>query len=481
MLVQLNGGFRMKEIKIGTSLFKDRRASGIYEKFSEYFTIEKEGEYIEMLVISKEPSTELINAIMEYWLEIKEEENRRKTFIDDVALEVLGDLTEKDRAYIHSHPDPTTHHFGMGLAIRNKYIHGKELGFPCFGADSLSSEIILRIASHIIEEFEYDNLLHQNLYGMSSFNYLRAIYTLITGKEPVELLKKYSLLPDSIAAADEVMKIMEGFILEKNRTQERIKKYKIPEKQYLDFVTFLDSYNEKERRIIPCDILLLSSDALESQHRKQILGILEVILKENVWLTMELPACIFNQKDAVLMAVKIKGDSLRRFTKYNADEEVIINALSANGKAIQYVKKELRDRKEYLKLALSDRFAETLEMNCMKKYRDDEEMMKIALEANGSNIEYASDRLKDCDELAKIAITHQRNYRPDSTICNLSERLRDTLEIALLDIEEGHACIDSYSDRLRDSEEVAEVLIKSQFKWKMYLMSERIQKIYGEE
>lgn len=75
----------MKEIKIGTSLFKDRRASGIYEKFSEYFTIEKEGEYIEMLVITKEPSTELINAIMEYWLEIKEEENRRKTFIDDVA------------------------------------------------------------------------------------------------------------------------------------------------------------------------------------------------------------------------------------------------------------------------------------------------------------------------------------------------------------------------------------------------------------
>ena len=87
MLVQLNGGFRMKEIKIGTSLFKDRRASGIYEKFSEYFTIEKESEYIEMLVITKEPSTELINAIMEYWVEIKEEENKLEEKKHQVVVE----------------------------------------------------------------------------------------------------------------------------------------------------------------------------------------------------------------------------------------------------------------------------------------------------------------------------------------------------------------------------------------------------------
>ena len=82
-------------------------------------------------------------------------------------------------------------------------------------------------------------------------------------------------------------------------------------------------------------------------------------------------------------------------------------------------------------------------------------------------------------EMAKYAITHQKSYYPESTVCNLSRRLRDNLEIALLDIKEGHGCVDDYSARLRDSEAVAEALNVSEHKWKMYMMSKRIQKLYA--
>lgn len=99
----------------------------------------------------------------------------------------------------------------------------------------------------------------------------------------------------------------------------------------------------------------------------------------------------------------------------------------------------------------------------------------------GCNIQYASDRLKDDLETAKFAVTHQKNWYPESTVCNLSERLRDNLEIALLDIREGHACVDSYSMRLRDSDEVAEALITSDNSWKLYQMSKRIQEKYVKE
>lgn len=45
------------------------------------------------------------------------------------------------------------------------------------------------------------------------------------------------------------------------------------------------------------------------------------------------------------------------------------------------------------------------------------------------------------------------------------------VRIALIDIQEGHVCISDYSQRLRNSEEVAEILIKSEHKWKIYQMS----------
>ena len=99
-----------------------------------------------------------------------------------------------------------------------------------------------------------------------------------------------------------------------------------------------------------------------------------------------------------------------------------------NGEAIQYVHKDLRYKREYLELALSSEYSATLKMRCMAKYRDDDELVKIALSANGRNIEYASARIRDDMEMAKYAITHQKSYYPESTVCNLSRRLRDNLE-----------------------------------------------------
>ena len=117
----------------------------------------------------------------------------------------------------------------------------------------------------------------------------------------------------------------------------------------------------------------------------------------------------------------------------------------------------------------------------MAKYRDNEDIVKIALEANGCNIEYASPRLQDDLETAKFAVTHQKRWFPDSTVRNLSPRLRDSLEIALLDIHEGHVCVGSYSERLRDSEEVAEALIETGNKCRLHLMSKRIQEKYKDK
>lgn len=108
-------------------------------------------------------------------------------------------------------------------------------------------------------------------------------------------------------------------------------------------------------------------------------------------------------------------------------------------------------------------------------------MVKIALKAKGRNIEWASERIKDDFEMAAFAIRNQKDYYPESTVCNLSARLRDNLDIALLDIREGHACIRDYSKRLRDNDEVAKALLETENSWKIYQMSKRIQKLYDQE
>lgn len=198
--------------------------------------------------------------------------------------------------------------------------------------------------------------------------------------------------------------------------------------------------------------------------RNRWLQVMTEILKQAPRMAVEMPAFIFNQKDAVLLAVSAFGRSLQRFKRFSADDEVIRAALSDNGEAIQYVDKSCRYKRDYIKLALSNKYSNALKMRCMIPYRDRNEWIKIALESNGCNIEWASQRIKDDFELAAFAVLHQHDWYPESTICNLSTRLRDNLDIALIDIREGHACVDSYSRRLKYSDEVAEALIDSEHK-----------------
>ena len=61
----------------------------------------------------------------------------------------------------------------------------------------------------------------------------------------------------------------------------------------------------------------------------------------------------------------------------------------------------------------------------------------------------------------------------------LSPRLRDNLELALLDIYEGSASVPYYLERLKDSDKVEKALIDTDNKWKICYMSDRIRNKYN--
>lgn len=417
----------MKKIQLGTILYEDEDTTAIYNKFQEYFEVSKEYEWLVKYVISKEPSIELVKEIQLYYVKIKEQNRKHDEFVERVAKEVYEELSEKDKEYIFDHPDSTEHHFDMGLGIRNKYIHGQDLDFEVLHPDNLSSEITSRIASLIVDNYDYENPFYHHLYDSFSFNHLRRLYRAVTGEYPDKLMDEYAEMPDDCKAAKLVEKKVKAVVLDIKRFKSLSKKYGLSDSRYQEYKSFVDEYNKKNWDIIPYDLAILSSKNLEPDVRKRWLRVMEMVLDQAPRVAMKMPAFVFNQKDVVLLAVTAFGCSLKRFRKYNADDEIIRAALSDNGEAIQYVNKSCRDRMEYIHLALLSEYGNALKMRCMIPYRDNEELVRIALEVNGCNIEWVSPRLKDDFDTAAFAVRHQRDWCAASTVCNLSTRLRDEI------------------------------------------------------
>ena len=77
----------------------------------------------------------------------------KKKFVEETSKKVYEELEEEDKRFLCEHPDPFEHHFGLGLYIRNEFIHGKDLHFFYLQPDDLSNEVVEKV----IELCQEDN------------------------------------------------------------------------------------------------------------------------------------------------------------------------------------------------------------------------------------------------------------------------------------------------------------------------------------
>lgn len=469
----------MRDITIGADFYVyNDEIESIYKKYEEYF--EASEDYGTKYTLIKEPSAELVKEIEAYFDLQKEWDRKYKEFVTTVATEVVEGLSEKDKAYIYDHPSPVGHHFGMGLGIRNKYIFSGDLDFPIGHPDTLSSNITSRVASLIIENYDYNNTYYRVLYDNFVFCHYRLLYKAITGNYPDQIVEKYENEHEYIDAIKAVEKEVKSVVINTRRFKRLCKKYGISDDRYKEFKQLVDDYNKQHWDAVPYDIALLESYNLEAEVRTQLLEVLKAVVNKTNY--FEVPEYVLNQKDAVLVVVSEAGYRLKNCKNFSDDHEVIIAALNSSAGAIEYVDEKVRYNDEYVKLALSnDKYGKVLGLDCMARYRDNDEYVLLALEVNGCSIEWASDRIRDDFDMAAFAVSHPNPHFLNSIICHLSDRLRDNLEIVLLDIKEGNVSVSDYSERLRDSDEVAKALIASNNAWDIHYMSDRIKKIYGKK
>ena len=64
----------------------------------------------------------------------------------------MQNLSSRDKETLLEKPHPVMRHFGYGMYIRNRYIHGKHLGFEFSNPDELSWKVIEKIIRRVHEE-----------------------------------------------------------------------------------------------------------------------------------------------------------------------------------------------------------------------------------------------------------------------------------------------------------------------------------------
>lgn len=237
---------------------------------------------------------------------------RHDEFVDKVAHKVLDSLSEDDREFIYKYPDSTTHHFGLGLWIRNKYIYNKKLDFFYGFEDDLSSEIIERIASLIIDNYDYENSYYRRMYDDYHFGYYRRLYFARNEEWPDALMEEYAEMAvniDEDTAVKQTLKDVKERVLGKKQFEENAEKYGLTDNQIKEFRGFVKNYNNSYQRggmtPLPYDLALLGCKSLEPELRQQLLRILAIILEENTELASKMPRFVLNQEDASQVVARI--------------------------------------------------------------------------------------------------------------------------------------------------------------------------------
>lgn len=440
-------------------------------------------------------------------------------FIKDVALDCIANMKETDKEYIRDNPCSIDYHFGYALYIRNHYIHNKDFSDVDFWVepDHLSGCIMDYIISELLpDEYSHGDKFVDQLFGHKEFIRLRKEYKRIYGHYPVDLIKKYASrvpesessidhlsrskireLPDDydLDAAFEAMhrdherrgKIIDELIKETAEAVWRVASLKDKANEYGIAPDELDTKIQEikdifftEKEYIPMTVILIPyRDIIGEEEYSACRDLLCEELDEHPRLMEKLDKAYFH--DPVVAKTVLKyAFAMGQLPEYQDDEDMVRYALENDGEAIQYVNERFLNDREWVKFAIKHSEDGTIMyFDCMAPYRTDKELVYLACSVKRWNFVYVDEAYRDDYDLAKIVLSKHED--PNAVYSYLSERLRDDLSLALIDVEEEFPSTEYYSEQLRDNDEVAEKLVKIHGvdRWFFYHMSDRLKEKYG--
>lgn len=425
-------------------------------------------------------------------------ENTAKNY-EEAAAECAAALTDDDKKNLHLHIDYSYHHFGYGLYLRNhyQYLLDDKL-IEVLGdiiRDGLGESIFYLMLPMVFPDFKgYENDIRR--LTVMPFDDLNAYYYLKFGRNFISDItpEKFFLLP-AITQDDNFDDWCE------NRRSEN-KKYAIEiaeriwEYEQFQQTAYLLGYSKCEIEetyqfckkvlndryfFVPLEILFAKNaypDTIKAMMKSGKL--IEWLFSEHSTEIKLLPSYIFENKDIVKIIVSYKGSLLELAPKYSDDYDVVLAAVKNNPYAINYSDKSLWDNRIIAEEAVKhSKSCLVFSIEAFSRFNDDDELVKLALQSNGANICYASERIRANYDMAVLALQHQSETFPKLAFQSLSPQLRCRKDLAMIELQSPVPSLDGFSDELLDDDDVAQQLIDNEeITWMFCNMSDRIKRKY---
>ena len=459
--------------------------------------------------------------------------NEYERLFKKIAIECVDNMTEADRAYFRAHPDITRYHFTYGLYIRNKYMKRFNEAKIRIHRDNMSHDVLEEIVHLLLPEYADIPESYQYLMWNGILTQLHR-YKLVTEcRCPVDLVKKYyHLLMDVIEYkathdlypaeywtletsaerdeydnkhADEIHQSIEDYVAGRQDLELRFNTAIAEE--YWNFSdlsslllklgiseNIIEDFSKRCHNGLQMDILIPSSflyfyscclPESETAHTKAIHEAMVYMEEKTGEKAKVLPTWLFSRRVFVENVIKADGKLLEYAVDFSDDKDIVLSAVTKSSASIRYASIRLQHDREVIKNAVENaKYGLVLQEEIFKEYKDDDEIVRLAIECSGANIAYASERFREDFETARLAIMHNlESVLPGMAYRSLSKALRDNKELAMLMIENGSTSfstpIEAMSDRLRDDDDIAALLWSCEAKRDlMGKMSARIQKQY---
>lgn len=237
----------------------------------------------------------------------------------------------------------------------------------------------------------------------------------------------------------------------------------------------------KEKTFIPLEVCWLLfdekiSDKIYTSYRKKLMD----IISYNINVVKVLNTNYFKDRLIAKEALRCNW-TMQYMPMYQNDDEMVKFAIENGCAAIQYIDEHYLEDREFILFAIEhSKVGTIMSYEQMERWKKDKELALRACSVEPNNFSFIAESLQDDYQIAEIAIKNSdKNH--SVVFYSLSERLKNNKRLALLECENEIPDTESFSDELKDDDDIAEKIIRLHGKdsWSLYWMSNRIREKYG--
>jgi hypothetical protein len=169
---------------------------------------------------------------------------------------------------------------------------------------------------------------------------------------------------------------------------------------------------------------------------------------------------LVSNKAVALEHVRDDGYALTLLTDIlRNDEDIVKAAVENDGRSVQYASSSLREDRGIMLLALKQHGWMMGQKKFPRRFRSDREMVLAAVASDGIALEFASDNLQDDEEVVRTAI--KSDWR---ALAYASHELRDDFEIVCSALNADGRVLEFASEGLRGDLRIARIAIKKDWR-----------------